>query len=140
MINQNIKNIHNSEQRLSYIIDITLRTRTLILQNNDYLIYNSTEKDLLYNITIDELRNSATSLKLAQTDLSLKTATLDEEMLQKINPDNVIMKYLEYPNMPNTYKFSIWEVIMEVVVNAFRISTLPLSSIIDNHVTVFFVM
>ena len=40
LINQNIKNIHNSESRLSYIIDITLRTRTLILQNNDYLFLN----------------------------------------------------------------------------------------------------
>jgi len=29
---------------------------------------------------------------------------------------------------------------MEVVVSAFRISTLPLQAIIDNHVTVFFVM
>lgn len=36
-INQNIKNIHNSEQRLSYIIDITLRTRTLTLLNGNYL-------------------------------------------------------------------------------------------------------
>ena len=91
-------------------------------------------------MTIAELRNSATELKLAQTDLSLKTASLDEEQLQKINPDNVVMKYLEFPKMPNTYTFSIWEVIMEVVVNAFRISTLPLTSIVDNHVTVFFVM
>jgi hypothetical protein len=78
LINQNIKNIHNSEQRLSYIIDITLRSRTLILQNNDYLFLNQTEKDQLYNITIAELRNSATELKLAQTDLSLKTASMTD--------------------------------------------------------------
>jgi hypothetical protein len=32
-INANIMNIHNSEQRLNYIIDITLRTRNLILIN-----------------------------------------------------------------------------------------------------------
>ena len=78
LINQNIKNIHNSEQRLSYIIDITLRSRTLILQNNDYLFLNQTEKDQLYNVTISELRNSATELKLAQTDLSLKTASMTD--------------------------------------------------------------
>ena len=34
-INQNIKNIHNSEERLSFIIDITLRTRTLTLVNKN---------------------------------------------------------------------------------------------------------
>jgi hypothetical protein len=50
------------------------------------------------------------------------------------------MKYLEYPGMPNTYTFSIWEVIMEVVVSAYRISTLALQAVIDQHVTVFFVM
>jgi hypothetical protein len=52
LINQNIKNIHNSEQRLSYIIDITLRSRTLILMNSNYLtnvLTNQTAKDLLYN-------------------------------------------------------------------------------------------
>ena len=68
LINQNIKNIHNSEQRLSYIIDITLRSRTLILMNSDYLtnvVTNKTAKDLLYNTTINELRSSATLLKVA---------------------------------------------------------------------------
>jgi hypothetical protein len=45
-INQNIKNIHNSEERLSYIIDITLRTRTLTLVNQNYLILpNATARD-----------------------------------------------------------------------------------------------
>lgn len=101
---------------------------------------NQTEKDQLYNVTIAELRNSATALKLAQTDLSLKTASMTDAQLQKINPDNVLMKYLSYPNMPSTYEFSIWEVIMEVVVSAYRISTLPLRAIVDSHVTVFFVM
>ncbi len=84
LINQNIKNIHNSEQRLSYIIDITLRTRTLILMNNDYLtnvIDNRTEQALLYNATISELRSSATLLKIAQTDLSLKTSSLSIEQI-----------------------------------------------------------
>jgi hypothetical protein len=60
--------------------------------------------------------------------------------MQKINPDNVVMKFLEYPNMPSSYKFSIWEVIMEVVVSAYRISTLSMQSLIDNHVTIYFVM
>lgn len=60
--------------------------------------------------------------------------------MQKINPDNVVMKYLEYPNMPSTYKFSIWEVIMEVVVSAYRISTLSMEFLRDNYVTIFFVM
>ena len=50
------------------------------------------------------------------------------------------MKYLSFPNMPSTYEFSIWEVIMEIVVSAYRISTLPLKAIVDSHVTVFFVL
>jgi hypothetical protein len=97
LINQNIKNIHNSEQRLSYIIDITLRSRTLILMNSDYLtnvVTNKTAKDLLYNTTINELRSSATLLKVAQTDLSLKTSSLSDDQLQMINPSDVSMKYL----------------------------------------------
>ena len=64
-INQNIKNIHNSEQRLTYIIDITLRSRTLILMNRGYLQLNSTQNASLYNATISELRSSATNLKVA---------------------------------------------------------------------------
>lgn len=139
-INQNIKNIHNSEQRLNYIIDITLRTRTLILLNNDYLVVNSSEKVQLLNTTISELRNSATALKVAQTDLSLKTATLSDDQIAQINPPDVQMKYLKYPNMPDFYEFSIWEAIMEIVVSAYRISTLPLNQITDIHPTTYFVM
>lgn len=143
LINQNIKNIHNSEQRLSYIIDITLRSRTLILMNNDYLtsvVSNQTARDILYNTTINELRSSATLLKVAQTELSLKTSTLSEEQLQMINPSDVKMKYLKYPNMPDFYTFSVWEAIMEIVVSAYRVSTLPLKMITDSHATVFFIM
>jgi hypothetical protein len=126
LINQNIKNIHNSESRLNYIIDITLRTRTLILLNNQTLDLNITEQATLRNITISELRNSATELKVAQTDLSLKTSKLSSDQIEKINPPDVRMKYLPYPNMPDFYEFSIWEAIMEIVVSAYRISTLPL--------------
>lgn len=88
-INQNIKNIHNSELRLNYIIDITLRTRTLILVNNNYLDLNSTQKESLINTTIRELRSSAANLKEAQTDLSQKTAKLSADQIQKINPEDV---------------------------------------------------
>ncbi len=53
---------------MSFIIDIMLRTRTLILMNNDYLtnvIGNQTERNILYNTTIGALRSSATLLKIA---------------------------------------------------------------------------
>ena len=143
LINQNIKNIHNSEERLSYIIDITLRTRTLILMNNDYLTTvgaNGTERDLLYNTTISELRSSATLLKIAQTDLSLKTSGLSLEQVQRINPSGVVMRYLKYPEMPDSYTFSVWEAIMEIVVSAYRTSTLPLQMVKDGHATIYFVM
>jgi hypothetical protein len=50
------------------------------------------------------------------------------------------MQYKKYPNMPDFYVFSIWEAIMEIVVSAFRISTLPLSQITDDYVTTYFVV
>ena len=50
------------------------------------------------------------------------------------------MKYLKYPNMPDLYKFSVWEAIMEIVVSAYRVSTLPLNMITDIHATVYFIM
>lgn len=124
-INQNIKNIHNSEERLSFIIDITLRTRTLTLVNQNKLIFqNNTENITLLNITTDELRSSARNLKEAQTDLSLKTAYLDDNQLQMINPKDVNLQYKKYPEMPEYYQLTMWEAIMEIIVSAFRISTL----------------
>ena len=65
LINQNIKNIHNSESRINYIIDITLRTRTLILLNSNYLNLNSSEFGTLLNVTIADLIDSANKLKVA---------------------------------------------------------------------------
>lgn len=89
-INQNIVNIHNSEKRLGYIIDITLRTRSLTLLSGNYLNFpngttglNSSIKSnsslgyapnnfttnpgfqALMNTTIGNLRDSAMSLKKA---------------------------------------------------------------------------
>ncbi len=140
-INQNIKNIHYSEERLNFIIDINLRIRTLILMNNDYLeIETQADYDDLLSVTLEELRNSATELKNSQTLLSLKTSTLPQSSLDKINPDNVVLVYKEFPNMPSSYSFSIWEAIMEIVVSAYRISTLPLTDIDDDHPTCYFVI
>jgi hypothetical protein len=42
--------------------------------------------------------------------------------------------------MPNSYTFSVWEAIMEIVVSAYRVSTLPLSMVTDWHATVYFIM
>ena len=62
-LNQSIQNIQNSETRVSEIIDITLRTRTLILMNSNqsYMSGNAT----LYNNTIADLVDSATQLNEA---------------------------------------------------------------------------
>ena len=71
---------------MSYIIDITLRTRTLTLVNQNMVDFSSnrsalTERASLINTTIQELRASAKNLKEAQTELSLKTAFLSAEQL-----------------------------------------------------------
>jgi len=42
--------------------------------------------------------------------------------------------------MPDYYVFSIWEAIMEIVVGAYRITTLDLASITDNHPTCYFIL
>ena len=64
-INNNIKNIHYSEHRLNYIIDINLRIRTLIMVNNGYLEVTPQEKPFLIASTIEQLRSSASLLKKA---------------------------------------------------------------------------
>lgn len=64
-MNLNTENIHNSEQRLNYIIDITLRTRTLIIANKGYLNISEQEKQKLVDKTLQELKDSATALKIA---------------------------------------------------------------------------
>ncbi len=79
-----------------------------------------------------ELRTSARKLKEAQTDLSLKTAFLDDSQLQKINPKNVDLLYKRYPEMPESYRLSMWEAIMEIIVSAFRISTIDLIQVRDD--------
>lgn len=72
--------------------------------------------------------------------MSLKTSTLEASQLQKINPDDIILQYKKYPNMPSSYEFSIWEAIMEIVVSGYKISSLPLTEITDDNPTVFFIM
>ena len=78
-INTNIKNINNSEQRHNFMIDITLRTRNLIMLNEGLLVLNSTERANFLNTTINKLRDSSTNLRNAQNELTLKTSTLEDE-------------------------------------------------------------
>jgi hypothetical protein len=42
--------------------------------------------------------------------------------------------------MPEKYFLSMWEAIMEIIVSAYRISTLTVAEVIDSQVSVFFVM
>ena len=72
--------------------------------------------------------------------MSLSTASLSYDQLQLINPTNVNMEYLSYPNMPNYYVFSIWEAIMEIVVGAYRIASENLSEITDNNPACYFIL
>lgn len=53
---------------------------------------------------------------------------------------NVPLTYKAYPNMPDKYYLSMWEAIMEIIVSAFRISTLSIAEVVDDQVSVFFVM
>ena len=50
------------------------------------------------------------------------------------------MKYLHYNNMPDTYSFTIWEAVMEIVLRAYRIATMPQYTITDMEPTTYFVM
>ena len=135
-----MKNIHNSEQRLSYIIDITLRTRTLSVANGGYI--NSTQANIntLVNTTITELRSSATKLKEAQAELSLQTSSIHSDYLNSINPQAVQLQVASYPNMPSFYYYTTWEAVMELVVSAYKLSTTVVSQMTDSNPTVFFIM
>ena len=42
--------------------------------------------------------------------------------------------------MPETYRLSMWEAIMEIIVSAFRISTLEITQVKDDQPSVLFVM
>ena len=41
--------------------------------------------------------------------------------------------------MPDSYTFSVWEAIMELVVSAFRISTMPIEEISNDNPTAYFI-
>jgi hypothetical protein len=70
----------------------------------------------------------------------MQTVGLTGVQAEEINPQNVSMKYLHYNNMPDTYQFTIWEAVMEVVLRAYRIATMPLYMITDLEPSTFFVM
>jgi hypothetical protein len=42
------------------------------------------------------------------------------------------LTYKKFPEMPDTFILSMWEAIMEIIVSAFRISTLELTTVKDD--------
>jgi hypothetical protein len=99
-VNENIQNIHHSEQRISHIIDINLRIQNLrflnegLLQNDFFYKVNATEFRQLQN---ELLLISSTALQDSQTALSLATSSFEEGIRKQINPDNVVLVYDEQP-------------------------------------------
>jgi len=154
-INQNIKNINYSEQRVNNLIDINLQVTTMMLVTADYnqhsispnlpqdqsFLYDSlTETTKWFEEAKTKLKIEATLLKDAQTDLSLKSTQLSDESLAKINPSDVVLKYKNVPGMPATYTYTIWQAIMEIVVSSYRIATMAISQVDDKtDATVYFV-
>lgn len=154
-INQNIKNVRYSENRLNYLIDINLEVTKMMLITADaklraaqpglseskYVLYaNSSVKNATFEACRDSLRTAATDLKVAQTDLSQKTSSLSSSSLDKINPQDVELDYKQVTGMPTGYNYTIWQAIMEVVVSSFRIATMAQNAVDDNtDSTVYFV-
>ena len=154
-INQNIKNINYSQQRISNLIDINLQITEMMLITADYNQHAansalvSTSSFIYDNTTITagwfataktKLKMEATLLKDAQTDLSLKSTDLSDESLAKINPSNVVLKYKNVPGMPANYTYTIWQAIMEIVVSSYRIATMNVTQVDDaSDATVYFV-
>ncbi len=154
-INQNIKNINYSEDRVNDLIDINLQVTEMMLITADYNQHAanaslvSSSSYIYDNTTVtagwfaaDEtkLKMEATMLKDAQTDLSLKSTDLSDSSLAKINPSNVVLKYKYVSGMPANYTYTIWQAIMEIVVSSYRIATMNISQVDDTtDATVYFV-
>ena len=97
------------------------------------------QKEQIFITSNENLKASATDLKDAQTELSLKTSSLSQESLEDINPENVNLNYKKTEGMPDSYNYTIWQAIMEIVVSAYRITTMSRDEISIEDPTVYFV-
>jgi len=71
------------------------------------------------------MRSSATSLKNAQSLLSIESAHLSVEQLEKINPGNIVMRFEKVEGMADSVSFGIWQALMEITVEVFRLAEKP---------------
>jgi len=148
-IQKNIMNIEYSEQRQTWLIDISLKLKTLLQiaaksnpKNGVYDILNVTNSEIpsLLSTTYSQLKQSAINLKEAQTTLSLKTSDLSTEQLDRINPNNVPVYYLTTTiRMPSSYIYTISQMMLEIMVSAFKILGLPLAEIARDEFSVYVV-
>ncbi len=154
-INNNIKNINYSEDRVNNLIDINLQVTEMMLitadynqhaanaslsANDSYIYDNTTVTATWFDLAKTNLKLEATLLKDAQTDLSLKSTQLSDSSLAKINPSNVVLKYMNVAGSPVTYTYTIWQAIMEIVVSSYRIATMNITQVSDTtDATVYFV-
>lgn len=77
----------------------------------------------------------------SQTELALQTAILPQDEQNLINPTDIQLVYKSSVNATvQTYNFSIWETLLEIVVSALRVSTMPLSQITDDNPTCYFIV
>lgn len=154
-INQGINNLHYSEDRLNYIIDINLEISKLMLVTaskkqrkinpnlpiKSYPLFKQdSELNDMFSKSVATLKQAATNLKNAQNDLSSITEGMSQSSLEKINPDNVLLNYKPVANMPLGYSYTIMQALMEIVISSFRIATMRTDQVDDEtDATVYFV-
>ena len=146
---KNIKNIEYSEKRKNWLIDINLRLKQLILISSDNkytdesispLALTSAEKAVSEATSRTLLKSSAINLKDVQTQLSLQTSDMSASQLDKINPNNVKLKYLTSTSqMASSYMYTIWQAMLEIVVASFRVTDLDLASINQSDPAVYLI-
>ena len=149
-IRENIYNIGYSEDRQSWLFEVNLQLRTLLMicaDNNQtdeslsVLDMSSADKDALRIKTDDRLKSGAISLKNAQTELSLKTSNLSPSQLDKINPSNVNIKYKASTTaMPTSYNYTISQAMLEVVVSSFKLLNVSISEVTSNEFSAYLIM
>ena len=108
---------------------------------NETFLFSSPEKgeEVFQNLKIN-LKFDSTLLKESQTFLNLENERYSFEALEKINPDDIVMQYMEVEGMPSIYVYTLWQSIMEIVVSGYQIGQMEITQTSYTDPTVYFVM
>ena len=108
--------------------DYIQHTKYGALPENSYIYKDFSYTTKLFVDSTLIVKDQTASLKKAQAELSTEITKLSQNTIEKINPRNITLHYINIKDIPNEYGYTMWQGIVDMIVAAYKVTYLEIDN------------